>query len=77
MSSLHAIFSLAAGLGALGGFAAIHWQASPLVHFSWVALVFAVIMVAVSRVRFDSARSPDPNMPAFAWPPKSLIWSVC
>ena len=40
MSSLHAMFSLGAGLGALSGYVAVQLGLSPLVHFALISAAF-------------------------------------
>lgn len=71
MSSFHAVYSLAAGLGAGSGWAAIALNASPALHF-WVAGLAAGLATALlARAPWASDTTAE-EAPAFALPRGAL-----
>ncbi len=71
MSSFHAAYSLAAGLGAGTGYLAVEAGLTPLWHFAILALPWTAATAALSRVPWTSRRSP--GGPAFALPHGALV----
>ena len=72
MLSLHAYWSLFAGIGGAFGFAAIHFNLSVLQHFMVVSLLMSVLAFRVSRVNWRGSTIKK-GAPAFAWPKKNLL----
>jgi len=73
MSSLHAYWSLFAGLGGAFGFAAIHFELSVLEHFMIVGLFMGVLAIPSSRVNWGGSAIQE-GSPVFAWPKKHLLF---
>ena len=73
MSSLHAYWSLFAGLGGAFGFAAIHFELSVLEHFMIVGLFMGVLAIPSSRVNWGGSAIQG-GSPVFAWPKKHLLF---
>ena len=73
MSSLHAYWSLFAGLGGAFGFAAIHFELSVLEHFMIVGLFMGVLAIPSSRVNWGGSAIQE-GSPIFAWPKKHLLF---
>ena len=73
MSSLHAYWSLFAGLGGAFGFAAIHFELSVLEHFMIVGLFMGVLAIPSSRVNWGGSAIQE-GSPLFAWPKKHLLF---
>lgn len=71
MSSLHAMFSLGAGLGALSGFGAVKLGLSPWPHF-WIACAgFGAAALWIARLPWTSRAAA--GGPAFALPRGPLL----
>ena len=73
MSSLHAYWSLFAGLGGAFGFAAIHFELSVLEHFMIVGLFMGVLAIPSSRVNWGGSAIQE-GSPVFVWPKKHLLF---
>ena len=73
MSSLHAYWSLFAGLGGAFGFAAIHFNLTVLEHFVIVGLFMGVLAFPASRVNWEESTQKE-NACVFAWPKKHLLF---
>ena len=73
MSSLHAYWSLFAGLGGAFGFAAIQLELSVLEHFMIVGLFMGVLAIPSSRVNWGGSAIQE-GSPVFAWPKKHLLF---
>ena len=71
MSSLHAMFSLGAGLGALSGFVAVKLGLGPLPHFWLVCAAFGAAGLWLSAIPWTSQASD--GGPAFALPKGPLL----
>jgi len=72
MSSVHAMWSLGAGLGAGSGWLAVHAGVAPGGHFLLVAGVAAVVGGMAGRVRWASGRVRGGGG-GFALPPRALL----
>jgi predicted MFS family arabinose efflux permease len=71
MSSFHAAYSLAAGVGAATGILAVAAGLSPLWHFAVLAAPCTAATAALARVTWISRIGQ--SGPAFAWPRGALV----
>ena len=73
MSSLHAYWSLFAGLGGLIGFLAVQVNLTVIQHFLIVSGLMALLALKVSQVNWIGSTVSEAN-PTFAWPKKNLLF---
>jgi len=71
MASFHGMWSLGAGLGALGGWLAVAGGYGPAAHFATASIIFGVPALAAAMTPWESVRSV--SRPGFAAPPRALL----
>ena len=73
MSSFHGMWSLGAGLGALGSFLAVRADLAPGPHFVLVPLLATALLGPFVMLRWEGAPAPQRKGPVFALPRGPLI----
>jgi MFS family permease len=74
MSSLHAMFSVGAGLGAASGSAAAALDLEITVHFISVSIALTIITLSMAYIPWESIRKAGmPSTPIFSLPSGSLL----
>ena len=73
MSSLHAYWSLFAGIGGLIGFLAIEVNLTVIQHYLIISGVMVLLTLKASRVAWTGSTISE-STPMFAWPKKNLLF---
>ena len=73
MSSLHAYWSLFAGVGGLIGFFAVQVNLTVMLHFLIIGGLMAFLALKASRVSWIGSTVSEAT-PMFAWPKKNLLF---
>ena len=73
MSSLHAYWSLFAGIGGLTGFLAVEVNSTVIQHFLFISGLMALLALKAARVSWIESTVSEAT-PMFAWPKKNLLF---
>ena len=73
MSSLHAYWSLFAGIGGLIGFLAVQVDFTVMHHFLMISGMMGLLALKASRVDWIGSTVSE-SVPMFAWPKKNLLF---